>query len=201
MGLHTREEGNKWWRNILSVLGVTNTWKMGAEGEERIIEQLSRLDGYHAFHDIMLPREVANIDHIVVGRNGIFAVETKNYKGEIFCIGDEWSKSRVGSFGIEYREPITSISIQVKRNAYKLSEFIKKRLKTFTYLSSRVFVVPIVVFTNDDFELHSLRPTVKIVRPRSIAAAIKKNEIEKHYTDEEIKSIATLVGKYERWET
>ena len=46
------------------------------------------LAGYRVFHDFLItdkPRRIRNIDHIVIGANGIFAVETKTrrkMKGE-----------------------------------------------------------------------------------------------------------------------
>ena len=46
------------------------------------------LVGYRVFHDFLItdkPRSIRNIDHIVIGPNGVFAVETKTrrkVKGE-----------------------------------------------------------------------------------------------------------------------
>jgi hypothetical protein len=46
------------------------------------------LAGYRVFHDFLItnkPRRIRNIDHIVIGANGVFAVETKarrKVKGE-----------------------------------------------------------------------------------------------------------------------
>jgi hypothetical protein len=46
------------------------------------------LAGYRVFHDFLItdkPRRIRNIDHIVIGANGVFSVETKTrrkVKGE-----------------------------------------------------------------------------------------------------------------------
>jgi hypothetical protein len=58
-------------------------WLRGAEGEEAvggILESLTA-DGWHVIHDVSFGR--GNIDHVVVGPGGVFAVETKSHAGRI----------------------------------------------------------------------------------------------------------------------
>jgi hypothetical protein len=53
--------------------------RLGYEGElavGRELEQFAR-DGFHVYHGF--PAETSNIDHVVVGPKGVFAVETKTY--------------------------------------------------------------------------------------------------------------------------
>jgi hypothetical protein len=51
--------------------------RLGLQGELAVAEELSHLmlKGYHVYHDF--PAEKFNIDHIVVGKSGVFAIETK----------------------------------------------------------------------------------------------------------------------------
>jgi hypothetical protein len=58
-------------------------WLQGAQGEELVGEILERLqaDGWHVTHDVSLGR--GNIDHVLVGPAGIFAIETKSHRGRI----------------------------------------------------------------------------------------------------------------------
>jgi hypothetical protein len=51
--------------------------RLGYEGELTVGQTLNRLmlEGYRVFHDF--PAEKFNIDHIVVGAKGVFAIETK----------------------------------------------------------------------------------------------------------------------------
>lgn len=59
-------------------------YRRGEEGE-RIVAQAIEQDlipaGYIVFHDIPLEKDGRrfNIDHLLIGPNGIFAIETKNY--------------------------------------------------------------------------------------------------------------------------
>jgi hypothetical protein len=58
-------------------------WLRGAEGEEAvgaILESLAA-EGWHVIHDVSFGR--GNIDHVVVGPGGVFAVETKSHAGRI----------------------------------------------------------------------------------------------------------------------
>ena len=51
--------------------------RLGYKGEVAVGQELNQLmlEGYYVYHDF--PADKFNIDHIVVGRPGIFAVETK----------------------------------------------------------------------------------------------------------------------------
>lgn len=51
--------------------------RLGYDGERAVGQELNllMLDGYHVYHDF--PADKFNIDHIVVGPPGVFAVETK----------------------------------------------------------------------------------------------------------------------------
>ena len=54
----------------------------GAKAEQAVAEALESLpDDYFVFHDLEFPG--FNIDHVVLGPNGIFLVETKSQKGNI----------------------------------------------------------------------------------------------------------------------
>jgi hypothetical protein len=54
----------------------------GAKAEQAVAEALQELpDDYYVFHDLEFPG--FNIDHVVLGPNGIFLVETKSQKGNI----------------------------------------------------------------------------------------------------------------------
>lgn len=72
---------------VWSVFKVRRWMRAFRQGErgERIVAQAIQRDlapkGYVAFHDLQLAKDgrAFNIDHLVIGENGIFAIETKNY--------------------------------------------------------------------------------------------------------------------------
>jgi hypothetical protein len=75
---------------LWKVLNLRRRIRLGFEGERHVGEALNQLMlvGYRVFHDFLItdkPRSIRNIDHIVIGPNGVFAVETKarrKVKGE-----------------------------------------------------------------------------------------------------------------------
>ncbi|MCA1834618.1 MAG: NERD domain-containing protein [Actinobacteria bacterium] len=63
---------------------TTHAFRIGAEGEERVGAFLDGFEkyGYHALHDVPL-RGYGNIDHLLVGRGGVYTIETKNAAGKV----------------------------------------------------------------------------------------------------------------------
>jgi len=51
----------------------------GASSEEKVGALLDVVEGWHVLHDVDLGR--GNVDHLVVGPGGIFAIETKSWRG------------------------------------------------------------------------------------------------------------------------
>ena len=62
---------------LVRALARLRQLRLGLEGELATGQELDQLmlEGYRVFHDV--PSESFNIDHVVVGRNGVFAIETK----------------------------------------------------------------------------------------------------------------------------
>ncbi len=64
-------------KKLCRLLADRHAYRLGLDCEMAVGQELNNLmsDGYRVFHDV--PAEGFNIDHVVVGRNGVFAVETK----------------------------------------------------------------------------------------------------------------------------
>ncbi len=108
-----------------------------------------------------LPTRGGNIDHIVVGAPGVFALETKNYSGEVGCEGDDWYVKTTGySRGrrsrYTYKKHIGSPSLQSKRNATFLGGLLEAK-------GVSAWVHPLVVLTEPRVKLRVKTPTVDIV--------------------------------------
>lgn len=60
-------------------------WRRGAEGELRTAELLRALPPrrWTVWHDLRVPGSSANIDHLVVGRTGVWVVDTKTTRSEV----------------------------------------------------------------------------------------------------------------------
>jgi len=62
---------------VIKNIKIKRKYQLGYEAETAVGQELNQLllDGYRVFHDF--PAEKFNIDHVVIGNNGVFAVETK----------------------------------------------------------------------------------------------------------------------------
>ena len=59
-------------------------WRRGAEGEERVAADLAALgQRWAVVHDLTIGRKGANLDHLVIGPPGLFALNTKNLTGKL----------------------------------------------------------------------------------------------------------------------
>ncbi len=84
-------------------------WFVGKRGEMAISDALGSLsDDYVVLNDLMLPDGKGNVDHLEMGPNGLFAIETKNYSTFVKCSSDDWFVNG---------KKIRSLSKQAKRNA------------------------------------------------------------------------------------
>jgi hypothetical protein len=141
--------------------------KQGMEGEKRVIEFLKSKfdDSYFLINDVVYVNQKGNkenIDHIVLGSNGIIAIETKDYRGKITCKGSYWAVPF--PYG---RSP----SSQAKGNAYWVKKAIDASGVSET-LKIALYVKPIVVFSNPDVELETIDPDVEVVKLDELADSI-----------------------------
>ena len=171
----------------------------GLQGEQKTIEALQNLpDSYSLINDVNLPNGYGNIDHIVLGNNGIFIIETKNFEGEIICRGDEWIRHYEGGHKISmkgrpyYQEDrdyeIKSPSKQVKGNALKLKQYIES--KNIFSKSLRLWVEGIVVFTHDNVILHCDNSTVPVFKVDQLCNYIRNKESKIKFSSHELEKVA-----------
>ena len=97
------------------------------------------------------------IDQIVIGPDGVFAVEVKHYKGNVSCDGDCWTRDKDDRWGnqVLVAEPITdrggrSPARQVNESADLLETFLRKTMPCCRVCRN-------VIFTNAEAEIGALR--------------------------------------------
>jgi len=152
-------------------------------------------------NDVNLTGVYGNIDHVVLGSNGIFVIETKNFEGEIICEGDEWIRHYEGGLKISmkgrpyYKEArnyeIKSPSKQIKGNALKLKQYIQS--KNIFSKSLRLWVEGIVVFSNDNVSLHCDNPTVPILRADQLCNYIKNKKSKIKFSPKELEKVVNVL--------
>lgn len=101
--------------------------RLGLDGERAIAEELNQLmrSGAVVFHDV--PGESFNVDHVVIAREGVFAVETKGYAKPNNGLGK--ADARVLFDGVRLTFPWGSTSKpleQAERQAKWLSTWLSR---------------------------------------------------------------------------
>lgn len=122
-----------------------DVYRAGMAGEKVTETVLSRLpDSYLIIPNVQLrvQQRRGEIDHLVLGNNGIFVVETKNYKGTV--TGDirdgSLTKDKYSSGGTLSTKTVTNPVRQVKRETMMLKDIlaeagIHKRIESLVYFS------------------------------------------------------------------
>jgi len=115
----------------------------GAEGEERIARTLSFLPSdYFVFHSLWLPGDAIgskDVDHLVVGPTGVYALETKNWTGEI-AVEDDGVK-------VNGRVPSRPPLQQVYQGARAVRELLQAEA------GLQLHVLPVLCFAGRDAAL------------------------------------------------
>lgn len=120
----------------------------GARGEERVSGILRSLpERYHVFNDFVAGG--LHVDHVVVGPAGVFAVETKNWRGAVTVEDDQ--------ILVDGQLPSRPPLAQLLREA----AHVKSALAKAGWTGS---VTPILAFASDTFQAHvaEVRGTVVI---------------------------------------
>jgi hypothetical protein len=156
-------------------------WRAGLFGQKAVEITLSELDDkFYLINNLSLPFKNCDIDHLIIGPNGIFLIETKNYKGEVSCNGDVWEYQKIGKMGGFYKGHISNPSRQLKRNIWELKSYLDKKSKRlFGENLFPYWIQGLVVFTNEETYLKITDETVIIMKINELMRFIKEFKKEK----------------------
>ncbi|MCT4634042.1 MAG: NERD domain-containing protein [Firmicutes bacterium] len=172
--------------------------KSGLDGEMKSTKILEKLpDKYYILPNlqIMVDGSVCEMDHVIVGSNGIFIVESKNHKGII--VGNEndreFVQHKTGRNGGEYSKTFYSPIKQVNTHVYKLSQLLKKN-------GYRQWIVGAVLFTNEQANIrvrYKSTPVFSVNEnsSKSIVDYIENYESKQRINKDERKLIAECIHR------
>ena len=150
----------------------------GKEGELYVHNILAQLpEEYTVFDDVMLKTTngTTQIDHVVVSRYGVFAIETKNYRGDIYGNDDRQQWTQI---------IVTDVT------------YMKKWYKTYTYVTKNHFYNPVkqsVSHANAIKRALSAWPNLKVVPIVVFAGqAVLRNITTQHHVIYEDQLLATI---------
>ena len=150
----------------------------GKEGELHVHNILAQLqENYTILDDVVLRTAsgTTQIDHAVVSRYGVFAIETKNYRGDIYGNDDRQQWTQV---------IVTDVT------------YMKKWYKTYTYVTKNRFYNPVkqsVSHANAIKKTLIAWPNLKVVPIVVFAGnAILKNVTTQHHVIYDSQLLATI---------
>lgn len=192
--LRSRARSGLLWFSYIRLKSFSR-WKRGKRGEKAVTNELLFLDNnYYLIDDVKLPGQQGNIDHVVVGPSGVFAIEAKNYSGSVICYGDKWFQGRhTWLLPLRRRFPVSSISSQARGNAVLPANSLRNR-------GFNVWVQPIVVFSGRWTRLWLQHPTVPVVKLSKLPSflTIREAKLTDNYNaavSDAILSLATTALK------
>ncbi len=140
--------------------------RAGAAGETILPQALQSLpDSWTLLNGVPVPGARADIDHVLVGPGGIWAIEAKHHVGMVQCVGDAWGYARTGPGGVPQTGHIGNPSGQARRAAAALEGYLQRHGVSHP-------VRPLVVFTHPKVELHVESPSVPVVRAEAALALV-----------------------------
>lgn len=169
----------------------------GKRGEARVRKILSRLpEEYRVMNDIVLltGRGTAQIDHVVVSRYGVFAIETKNYRGDIY--GDdcrmEWTQIIVTKVRYSRKsKKYTYVSKNKWYNPVKQAKGHANKIKSLLNDWPYAQVIPIVVFVGKA-NIKNVFSNSHVIYHKQLLSTIKSYNIAL-LTDEDVGNISDLL--------
>jgi len=173
---------------LWKVLNLRRRIRLGFEGERHVGETLNQLMlvGYRVFHDFLItdkPRSIRNIDHIVIGPNGVFAVETKTRRK---VKGENGAKVTVLDNGLQYPWGLDRRDLaQAQEDSGWLAEWLSK-------MSNEPVKVGSILVLPGWFIDRRSKPVVTVLSGSEVAANIPK--LNGTATDDgEIQRLAAII--------
>lgn len=175
-------------------------WQAGLAGQQVVPQALAGLDDrYYLINNVKLPGRGDDVDHLVVGPNGVFALETKHHRGRILCRDGQWYQAKTSRSGwaqpeVPMRDPVQ----QLKRNVDYLRRCITatdERLSRRT----RLWIEGAVVFTHPDARIELSAEllaslTFPVLRVGELAAHIAGHVPRQPLAQAEVRHIVSLLA-------
>ncbi len=156
----------------------------GEKGEKEVAYALSWLDKdrkYIVINDITLQHEdrKQQFDHIVIGENGIFNIETKAYSGNITIDEDgNWTRENFGR-----KETLENPLFQSQRHHSILNSL----------LIGKFPIIDVIVLTRKEFTLTGTKNSpLNVIRVDVLQHYIENYTVEKTLSKDDIKEVEKI---------
>jgi hypothetical protein len=149
----------------------------GAAGEDRVLAALSALPAeYTLFNQIRLPDERSRTgfreaDFVVVGNNGVFIIENKDYRGEIQgdATAANWVLHKIGIGGTPYTKACRNPVRQVRVYVALLS-------KLFAMHGIKTRITPLVSLSQNNSLAGISSPRISVIRVDELCGKVNAHK-------------------------
>jgi hypothetical protein len=179
------------WRNQL---------RAGLAGQEMVPDYLSTLpDDYVLINNLPLPGLDADVDHILVGPNGVFVIETKHHRGIISSRNGRWYQAKVSHSGwLQPEEEFKSPTRQVRRNVNRLRRYLDRSAGALCQ-TVQLWMEPLVVFTHPETRLQipdDVRDKlpVAVLHGEDLFSFVVLHEPRRHLTKSDVRQVVSVLG-------
>lgn len=177
-----------WFRKAFLLKKTLKNLKLARDGERAVGEFLDHLKGkgYRTFHDII--GGDFNIDHLIIGKSGVFTIETKTISKPVkgpTKIDYDGEKISINGF-IPERDPI----IQAKAQAGWIKELLSD------ILGKKIRVRPVVVYPGWFISPLPKGAEVWVLNPKALPVFLENENVV--LNAQEVQSIAYHLSRYVR---
>lgn len=183
--------------------GTRGQLRAGLRGQQLLTRILVSLDDrYYLLNNLRLPGWSDDVDHVVVGPNGVFVLETKHHRGRIFWRDGEWLQQKISRNGhLQPERPMRDPVRQLKRNVDYLRGCINS---TDPVLARRagLWMEGAAVFTHPAVSLDLPQDLLDglpfpVLRGRDLPAHIAAHVPRRPYSRADVHRIVSLFGHLE----
>jgi hypothetical protein len=172
----------------------------GLRGQRFLTTILACLDdSYYLINNLKLPGRADDVDHLVVGPSGVFALEAKHHRGRIFWQDGQWFQAKMSRRGhLQPEEPIRDPVQQLKRNIDYLRTCINTTDRSLSQRTG-LWIEGAVVFTHPaaslDLPAELLASThFPVLKARDLPAHIAGHVPRHPHPAAEVRAIVGLLG-------
>ena len=142
-----------------------------------------KITGYRLLSNVMIKRQngTSQIDHILIGRKGVFVIETKDYSGKIY--GEQYSKywtQKLNGRKNTFYNPIRQNYGHVKA----LEEVLNRR---------DIFI-SLIVFTNKS-KIKKVKSEIPVIQVKMLKKFIRKYKTDIGLSKDEISEIYDAINR------
>lgn len=172
-----------------------SSWQLGENGEQYVgqtLEKDMRPLSYDVFHDVVIKKDkrTFNLDHVLIGPNGVYVVETK-----------AWRKPVKGSPEIEYKDGhLCKMGHVVKDDAVKEAVSLAREAnRLFHDLTGRSYYVkPILVIAGWFCRCNNLHDSqLAVLNEKQVAAWVQKDTPQRMPDPKDLELLRVKLEQYE----